>query len=124
MAKRHVTDRINDINDIYSELKANPKDDVIKISGFDELEHQTLRNIVEWMRICKVGNEGWLPKKGERRYYPYYDMSSGFVFRSATNATTHAYTASASRLCLRDEKVCRDFGQKFKDIMRKIINVV
>jgi hypothetical protein len=121
--KKNVMERINDLNDIYSELKVNPSNDVIKIEGFDELETQTLRNIVEWMRVCKVANEGWLPKKGEKRHYPYYDVSSGFVFDDTGYDDASADTASASRLCLKNEKLAEDMGIKFLNVQKNIINV-
>jgi len=75
-----ITDLINGYPDILRMLEADESKDVISIDKFDEDETKVILEIIKKMRICKVYNEGWLPKRGERRYYAYYDVSSGFVF--------------------------------------------
>ncbi len=58
-----------------------------------------------------VLNEGWKPKRGEYRHYPYFDVSSGFVFNNTLYADTCADTSSASRLCLKNDTLARHSGK-------------
>jgi len=118
-----ITDQISDYSDILRILEADESKDIIKIDKFDEDETKVVLEIIKKMRIVKVYNEGWLPKRGERRHYAYYDVSSGFVFDYTFFGDSCADTTSASRLCLKNEALTRDFVKKFKDVDERIIDI-
>jgi hypothetical protein len=109
--------------DICDDLGVSSSENSIKVvgEGFDELDVKTLVNLGKAIRIAKVYNRGWLPKKGEKRHYPYYDVSSGFVFDDTGYLDTYAFTTSASRLCFKTEEDARDAGKKFIDVYKNII---
>ncbi len=61
--------------------------------------------------ISEVLNEGDQPKIGENRHYPYFDVSSGFVFGNAGCADSDADSGSASRLCLKSRELAIHAGK-------------
>lgn len=118
-----ITDRVKDYKDILNILNVDDSKDVINIVGFDEGESKLVRNFIKKVRIAKVYNEGWLPKRGERRYYVWYDVSSGFDFDDASYVVALASSSSASRLCLKSEELTEDYIKKFKDIDEEFIDL-
>ena len=118
-----ITDKINNYSDVLDMLHLTKSADDVKVTGFDDAENLVIKNIIKKMRIVKVYNEGWLPKRGERRYYAYYDVSSGFVFSNTFYVDTIALTSSASRLCLKSETLTRDFVKKFQSVDEAIIDI-
>ena len=74
----------------YAEFKENNK----ALSPY-KLAEKTLETAIE------VINEGWFPtfKKGEYRYYPYFDIRSGFVL-DGSNGDNGNYTAVGAALLL------------------------
>ncbi len=122
-APQKITDRVKDYKDILSISNVSESDDNVSIKGFSSEENELLKNIIRKIRVCKVYNEGWLPKRGERRWYNWYNVSSGFVFSSTSYDDACATTSSASRLCLRDEKLAKDFDNKFRYIDEAIIDI-
>jgi hypothetical protein len=116
-----IEERVNDMGDILNILGADENNDIIKIDKFDNAEHLFVQNIIKKMRIVKVLNEGWLPTKGDYRYYNWYDVSSGFVFRTSAYDVTVARAASASRLCFKNSKLARFMFERFKNVEKGII---
>jgi hypothetical protein len=120
-----ITDKAKDYPSVCNILGVDPSDRAIKIEveGFNVDELMVVRNFIKKMRVCKVLNEGWLPKRGDRRWYSWYDVSSGFVFGNTSCADTTANTTSASRLCLKNEPLAMFFSTNFKDIDEGIIDL-
>ena len=119
----NITDRVNNYDDILEISGVVSSDDEVKVKGFDEAENKVVKAFIKKMRTVKVYNQGWFPKKGDRRWYPWFDVSSGFVFDSAGYDVTYASSGSASRLCLKDEKLTLDYVKKFIDIERDLIDL-
>ena len=65
--------------------------------------------------ISKALNEGKILTLKDDRYYPYFDVSSGFVFRFTYYGDSFAHTSSASRLCFKTEKLAAYAGTQFPD---------
>lgn len=120
---RDITERINGYNDILEMSNVVAADDEVRIRGFNTDENNVVKALIKKMRTVKIYNNGILPKRGDRRWYPYYNVSSGFVFLSAGCDGSIAHTSSASRLCLLNEKHAIDYGNKFKDIECDIIDL-
>jgi len=118
-----ITERVKGYLDVLDILKVDESKDKIEIYGFDEAENKVVKTFIKKMRITKVYREGWIPKRGERRYYPYFDVSSGFAFYYTDYGGTGADTASASRLCLPNEETTRDYASKFIDVERDLIDL-
>ena len=121
--KQKITDRIKGYLDVLDIWNVSASDDDVKVKGFNEEENKLIKNLIKKIRTVKVYNEGKVPKRGDRRYYPYYDVSSGFVFYSSSYGVSLASTSSASRLAFINEELTRDYAKKFSDIEENIIDV-
>jgi hypothetical protein len=118
-----IKDRIRDYNDILEISKVTPSADDVKVVGFDDEENNVVKAFIQKMRTTKVYREGKLPKRGDKRWYPYYNVSSGFVFSNTNYVGAYADTASASRLCLLSEEDVRDYDSKFRHIEEALIDL-
>ncbi len=76
---------------------------------------------VKKLRIAKVYREGAVLKMSDARHYPWYDVSSGFVFRSAGYGDANAITTSASRLAFKNREHVLDMVKKFRDVEKGFI---
>jgi hypothetical protein len=57
----------------------------------------------------------------EERHYPYFDISSGFVFYTTLHDGTAANAASASRLCLKNKKMASHAGEILLPLWKQFI---
>lgn len=119
---KNICDEISDYSDILKKLDADESKDIIVVDKFDESDINWLKEIIRKVRICKVYN-GRLPKRGDRRWHNWYDISSGFVFYGTGYDVTGACTASSSRLCFLEKEHNNDFVKKFPDVDEAIIDV-
>ncbi len=118
-----IVDRIQNYNDIMSMSGTSESDDKVNIKGFDESENKVISALIKKMRICKVYNEGERIKRNEKRWYSWYNVSSGFAFGNSGCHYSGASAGSASRLCLKNEKLLEDFTKKFQYIDEQIIDI-
>ena len=118
---KSITDRVGNYDDVLDILHLTKSADDVKVTGFDDAENLVIRNVIKKMRIVKVYNEGWLPKRGERRYYAWYNVSSGFVFDYTDYGDTNAGTTSASRLCLKNTELAEHSGKIFIQYHKNVI---
>ncbi len=119
--QNEITNQISDYNDILRIGKYDESKDVVSIDNFSEEENKVISAIIKKMRICKVYNEGERIKRNEKRWYNWYDTHSGFAFYLSGYDSSYAY--SASRLCLKNEKLLEDFTKKFQYIDEQIIDI-
>ena len=71
--------------------------------------------------IAKVLNEGWTPNwndGGEKKHYPWFSVSSGFAFGTATYHYDYAYMSTGSRLCFKSRELAEFAGKTFTDIYK------
>jgi len=118
---KSIMERIGSMADVFKILGASKSKDVIKIDKFDKEEHAFIENIIAKVRICKAYGEGKRLTKSDRRYYNWYDVSSGFAVGGATYDNTLALTISASRLCFDSSEKSMDAFKKFPDVEKGII---
>lgn len=74
--------------------------------------------------IAKVLNEGWMPtwsNKSEKKHYPWFSASSGFVFGVATYAYDCTHTLGGSRLCFKSGELAEFAGRTFTEIYRRFL---
>lgn len=116
---------INNYKDICDTLLVDSSDESIKLEvpGFDEKEYELLLNTVKLIRIAKVSNKGVLPKKGDYRYSPWFNLSSGFVFDRTDYVNSRAHASSASRLCFLDSNSAQEAAIKFPEVFKGIIQL-
>jgi F0F1-type ATP synthase beta subunit len=108
-----IMERVNDYNDILTILGTDESKDVIVLDKFTEEDMNVVKAFIQKVRISKVYNEGKRFTKDDRRYYNWYDVSSGFGFGDAVFDRANATTLSASRLCFNSSEKSRDAAKKF-----------
>lgn len=118
-----ITDKISDYADVMELSGTTKSDDIVNVKGFNDEENKVVSAFIKKIRIVKIYNEGWLPKRGDRRWYPYWNVSSGFVFINSLFDGAIASTASASRLSLKSEELCQDYRKKFQQIEEDLIDL-
>ena len=119
-----ITDRVKNYDDILEISGVRKLADKVEVEGFNDAENKVVQAFIKKMRIAKVYNEGWFPKRGEYRYYPWYNVSSGFSFNSSNYVSDHAFAPSASRLCLKSKELVNDMVSKFKDVDEALIEIM
>jgi len=110
---KKVTERIKTISDVVMD------------NGWDSLEHfnQSYSNLEKDERahlllkmIAKSLNEGWRPNwdnSNEYKYYPYFDMRSGFRFDDAYDHWASGSNVG-SRLCFKTRELAEYAGKTFE----------
>ena len=74
--------------------------------------------------IAQALNEGWKPDwndLSEYKYYPYFDMRSGFGFSNTTYDCTGTDTAVGSRLCFKSRELAEYAGTKFIKLYEQML---
>jgi hypothetical protein len=120
-----IYEKITTLKEVCEHLKHEPEKDVINVNGFDEADHEVLKNIVSRMRICKVYNEGKLPAKNER-WHPWHTRSSagaGLVFNGSRYNGDGANSSSASRLSFLDKNRSDAYAENFMSVEEGIIQL-
>lgn len=136
---RPIMERIKNMSDVYADLGIDEQKFLTDIPyrtiemsnfarkiGINDLDMDTypcflIRDFNIYAMVY-VLNEGWLPDYSDltqRKYYPYFYLSSGFVFGSADCADSSAYTASASRLCFKNSDLAIYAGKTFTPEYKK-----
>lgn len=115
---KNAMERIKNIDDVL-------KDNDLTISKFDlwcdglsedEKAYRLLK------LIAKSLNQGWTPdwrNSNETKFYPYFDMSSGFRFYDFDGWGSHS--AVGSRLCFKSKELAEYAGKQFADIYRQFM---
>lgn len=112
---------------IYKTLKVNPKNDKIKVQGFDKQDYDVLHSIILRMRVCKVYNNGKLLNQDDRRHYPYYSLNKSahrhLVFLNSYSGNDNVGLTSAPRLCFITGAASDSYGKNFIENEEKAIQL-
>lgn len=120
-------------------LKEQPKDVTERIKTIDDVlidNGWTRERFEEWSSemtedekayvilkfLAKSLNEGWAPDwsdDNQYKYYPWFDMSSGFRFNNCDGWGSHSYVGS--RLCFKSSQLAEYVGKQFIDVYRKFM---
>jgi len=137
---QEITDRIKSMSDIYEELGINEsklKNDIsyraekmaelakkleMNDSDIEEGLPCFLIRDFEIYAMVHVLNQGWKPNysdTNERKWYPYFSVSSGFVFDLSGCALSCSDADCGFRLCLKNEKLANFAGKTFLNEYKK-----
>lgn len=139
---REITDRIKNMSDVYSDMEIDEKrfyndlvyrtektnDLALKI-GFDkeEIGDYPLFPIrdFEVYALVYVLNEGWIPTKDVKRWFPYFSFSgsSGFDFSFTYFGCDCVHASGGFRLRLKNEKLAKHSGVYFAPQFKKHFNI-
>lgn len=119
--KTEITTLINTWEDVIS--ITSPSQETLNLINYEGNEESLIfaRDFIKLSLIAKAYNQGWMPKKGELRWFPYFWVSSGFVFSVSYFDNAGASVASAARLCFKNEACAKDAGQKFTVLYKQAI---
>jgi len=121
-----IIDRIVTFEDACESLGLN-KDLFINITSNGEAISNDLKSIEAYTKliiIARALNEGWTPNwqnSNERKWYPYFNLASGFAFSNAGYGWANSYARAGSRLCFKTEELARYAGQQFIDLYKEFI---
>lgn len=139
---KKITDRIKNISDVFEVLgidedefendrqyRAEKMSDFAKKIGMDDEDISDdepcflLRDFYVFALVY-VLNEGWKPdysNKNERKWYPYFSLSSGFDFDGSFYAFGYVAARSGFRLCFKSEELSNYAGKNFTKYLKKYI---
>ena len=118
--KRHFSD-IKTFEDACDEEGISPDSvfDAAKDSS-DEIVYKKLKVIV------KVINGGWVPdwaNTNQKKWWPWFNLSSGFGFSGSTYDYGSAFTYVGSRLCFESEKKCDHAAIQFIQLYKEFLTI-
>jgi len=76
--------------------------------------------------IAKAINQGWTPdwnNTDQKKWYPWFRMSSGFGFALTDYTYTHANTDVGSRLCFETKEKAEYAGKQFEEIYKQLLTL-
>jgi len=74
--------------------------------------------------VAEAVNEGWKPdwtKVSQRKYYPWWDLSSGSGLSFDDYVCVHSYSAVGSRLCYVSYEVAEHVAEHFKELYEDLM---
>lgn len=117
-----ITARVQTYEDACAVLEEQPiNEQEMKLAGFtdDEIIYRKIKT------ITRALNEGWLPdwnNSNQKKYYPWFDLSSGgFVFDGTYYGYSHADAGYASRLCFPTLELAEYAGKQFTELYKGFI---
>ena len=112
---KSIMNRVKTMKDVLKIAK--PEAEELKLIEYSGKSKRMLfaKHMAILSLISEVLNEGHIftMTTSEERWYPYYNVSSGFVFSASCYGNTSARTSSAARLCLKSEELAIHAGKIF-----------
>lgn len=115
-----IIDRVKTFEDACKVL--NITGEVFSASFHDALtpDVAAIEAHLKLMIIIKALNEGWIPNwdnDDEEKYYPWFNMESGFGLNHVTY--DYAYSLVGSRLCFKNEDLATYAAKQFLDLYKQ-----
>ena len=117
--KKHFTD-IKTFEDACYELCVRESDVYNEKDSDDEIAYKKLKVIV------KAINQGWTPNwdnTGQRKWWPWFKLSSGFGFSASYYDFGRTGTIVGSRLCFESEEKSDYAANQFIDLYEKLLTL-
>lgn len=141
---KKITDRIKNMSDVFEvlgidgdefendrEYRAEKMFELAKKLGMNDEDISDsepcflIRDFYVYA-LAYVLNEGWNPdysNTDERKWYPYFSLSSGFGFGGSTFGCDYVHATGGFRLCFKSEELSNYAGKNFTKYFKKhIIN--
>ncbi len=110
---------IETFEDACEAIDIHPDDVYHDRDSIDEIAYKKLKVI-----IIAVNN-GWKPNwknENEKKWFPWFVLSSGFGFSGSLYLYANAYSSVGSRLCLESKEKADYVGQQFIDLYKDLLN--
>ena len=116
----NVMDRVKTFEDACQEAGVKPGSVYTALDAPDEVAFKKLKLII------KVINEGWVPdwsNINQRKWWPWFNLSSGFGFDDSHDHYANTYTTVGSRLCFENEEKCTYVAKQFIDLYEEFLTI-
>jgi len=111
---------IKTFEDACIELNINPDSINNSVNVINRFTKPIIANY-KLMIIAEAINQGWTPdwnNSNQRKYFPYFNLSSGFGFGDSGYYCVYSITSVGSRLCFETEEKSTYTGKQFIDIYK------
>jgi hypothetical protein len=118
--KKRDFNSIKTFEDACNELDINCNSVIYSNDSSDEIAYKKLKIIV------KAINQGWVPNwddSDQRKWFPYFNLSSGFGFSVSGYYFGRTVTTVGSRLCFESEGKATYAGKQFQDIYEELLTI-
>lgn len=106
-----ITDRCKSMADVYQLNNIKPGTKLVSAFhaalGMDE---ESIHTYCELVLMARTLNEGWVPdytNSNERKYYPWFDLSSGSGLSLYYVDYSHSLTGVGARLVFKSEELAK-----------------
>ena len=114
-----IIDRIKTFEDACAVAGVDPDSYFSVHDTEDETAFKKLKLII------KVINEDWVPdwnNTDEQKWYPWFQVASGFGFSGSNYDCTYSFTSVGSRLCFSSEEKSDYVAKQFIDLYKQFLN--
>jgi hypothetical protein len=118
-AKRKFNE-IKTFEDACSELGIT-QEDLLHIGNNDLPDEKAYKKL---KIVIMAINQGWIPDwndTDQRKWYPWFNLSSGFGFSLSAYCYDDAHTAVGSRLCFESEEKSDYAAKQFLDLYKQFL---
>lgn len=118
--KEKTYESIKTFEDACNKLNIDPKSVINKNDTVDEIAYKKLKIII------KAINDGWIPNwkdNDERKWWPWFVLSSGFGFSDSVYSYTHSNADVGSRLCFESEEKSDYAANTFIDLYKDFLTI-
>jgi len=118
--KQKDYESIKSFEDACKELGKKPSDVFSNTHLPDEIAYKKLKVIV------KAINDEWIPdwrNSNEKKWYPWFNLSSGFGFSYSDYYDSGTYTDVGSRLCFNSAEKAEFAGMQFTDLYKEFLTI-
>jgi hypothetical protein len=109
---------IKTFEDACEALNKDPYAEINKCDSSDEIAYKKLKIIIEAI------NQGWKPDwndSNQQKWYPWFDLSSGFGFDDSCYSCAFTFADCGSRLCFESKEKSNYAAQQFLDLYKQFI---
>jgi len=118
-----ITDRVKTFEDAWELVEVSSNQDILlKYNGQDG-DMIAAQAYLKLSIIAKALNEGWKPdwtNSSEYKYYPYFNMSSGFGLSCDGYDDPDSYSVIGSRLVFKTAELAKYAGTQFEAIYKDL----
>lgn len=111
---------IKTFEDACKKMKAHPDDVIHERDMPDEIAYKKLK------LIAAAINNGWIPNwdnENERKWWPWFNLSSGFGFSLSFYGIANAATNVGSHLCFESEEKSDYCATQFIDLYKDLLTI-
>lgn len=113
-------------NEINTFLDACAELDILQTDVFNEKDTTDEIAYKKLKIIAKAINQGWIPdwnNTDQKKWYPWFRMSSGFGFDFTYYDYAGANTGVGSRLCFETKEKAEYAGKQFEEIYKQLLTL-